>query len=156
MTVTTPQAAAPGAPFAVMLRGALLPATVAGLLSVVVALVVGGGSSALSAVLGLVVSVAFFGSGMMLMSKLVRSASPGAFLAVAMTVYLGQVLFILLFLMVFMSQDWVDGKALGLTALVVTLAWQAAAMVALRRGRQPIYDEPVAVVTAPDAEKEAR
>lgn len=144
MTVTTPRAAAPGAPFAVMLRGALLPATVAGALAVLVALVVGGGSAALSAVLGLVVSVAFFASGMMLMSRLVRSASPGAFLAVAMTVYLGQVLFILLFLMVFMRQAWVDGKALGLTALVVTLVWQAAAMVALRRGRQPIYDEPTA------------
>ncbi len=144
MTVTTPRAAAPGAPFAVMLRGALLPATVAGALAVLVALVVGGGSAALSAVLGLIVSVAFFASGMMLMSRLVRSASPGAFLAVAMTVYLGQVLFILLFLMVFMRQAWVDGKALGLTALVVTLVWQAAAMVALRRGRQPIYDEPTA------------
>ena len=41
--------------------------------------------------LGWAVALLFFASGMFLMSRLVRSASPHAFFAVAMTVYLGQV-----------------------------------------------------------------
>jgi len=79
-----------------------------------------------------------------MLSRLVRSASPHAFLAVAMAVYLGQVIALLLFIIVFRGADWVDGFALGVTALVVTLAWQLFAMRALRRAPLPVYDEPEA------------
>ena len=77
-------------------------------------------------------SVAFFASGMFLLSRLVRSASPHAFFAVALAVYLGQVLVLLLVIIAFKDADWVDGVALGPVALVVTLAWQVFAMLALR------------------------
>lgn len=140
-TTTTPTA---GAPFAAMLRGALLPSALAGGLAGVVLVVVRGSGAAAGAALGLIVSLAFFASGMVLMSRLVRSSSPHAFLAVAMTVYLGQVLLLLLFLIAFKDAEWVDGRALGLVALVVTLAWQAFAMIALRKARIPVYDEPSA------------
>ncbi len=136
---TVPEA---GRPFAVMLRGALVPSLVAGALTLVVLVVVRGTGALAGAALGLAVSVLFFASGMFLLSRLVRSASPHAFFAVAMAVYLGQVLALLLFIMVFRDRDWVDGFALGVTALVVTIVWQAFAMRALRRGRLPVYDEP--------------
>ena len=132
----------PGAPFAVMLRGALVPASLAGLATVVVLAVVRGTGSIAGSLLGLAVSVAFYASGMFLLSRLVRSASPHAFLAVAMAVYLGQVLALLVFFVVFRSASWVDGTALAVTALVVTLAWQAFAYRAMRTARMPIYDEP--------------
>ena len=52
-------------------------------------------------------------------------------------------LFVLLLVIIaFKDADWVDGVALGLVALVVTLAWQVFAMLALRRARTPVYDEP--------------
>jgi ATP synthase protein I len=135
---TVPEA---GRPFAVMLRGALVPSTVAGMLTVVVLVVVRGTEAFAGGLLGLVVSVLFFASGMFLLSRLVRSASPHAFFAVAMAVYFGQVIALLVVIIVFRGLDWVDGVAVGLTALVVTLAWQAFAIRALRRSRLPVYDE---------------
>jgi ATP synthase protein I len=134
------QSSAPhaGAPFGAMLRGALLPSVLAGLLTVVVLVAIRGVDALAGALIGLVVAVAFFASGMFLLSRLVRSASPHAFVAVAMAVYLGQVFVII----AFKNADWVDGVALGLVALVVTIAWQVFAMIALRRARTLVYDEP--------------
>lgn len=138
-TSTEPHA---GAPFGAMLRGALLPSLVAGLLAVVGVVLWRGGDALAGALIGLVVSIGFFASGMFLLSRLVRDASPHAFFAVAMTVYLGQVIALLLVIMAFKDADWVDGMALGVVALVVTLVWQVFAMVALRRARVPVYDAP--------------
>lgn len=147
---STPQPA--GAPFAAMLRGALLPATAAGALAVVgVVLWRGGPESLVGGVVGLLVAVGFFASGMFLMSRLVRSASAHAFFAVAMAVYLGQVLALLVVILVFRDADWVDGPSLGWVAFVVTIAWQVFAMRALRRARVPVYDPaPDAVPAAPE------
>ena len=69
-------------------------------------------------------SIGFFASGLFLLSRLVRSASPHAFFAVAMAVYLGQVIVLLLVIIAFKDADWVDGTALGVVALVVTIVWQ--------------------------------
>ena len=131
----------PGAPFAVMLRGALVPASAVGLATVVGLTLVRGSDALAGALMGLVVSVLFYASGMFLLSRLVRSASPHAFFAVAMTVYLGQVIALLLFFIAFRDAAWVDGFALGVTALVVTIAWQAFAYRAMRTTRLPVYDE---------------
>lgn len=131
-----------GAPFGAMLRGALLPSAVAGLLTVVVLVVVRGGDALGGAAIGLVVSLGFFASGMFLLSRLVRTANPAAFFAVAMAVYLGQVIALLLVIIAFKDAEWVDGPALGIVAFVVTIVWQVFAMVALRRARIPVYDPP--------------
>ena len=131
-----------GAPFGAMLRGALLPSLVAGLVTVALVVLWRGGDALAGALIGLVVSVGFFASGMFLLSRLVRSASPHAFFAVAMAVYLGQVIALLLVILAFKDADWVDGVALGVVALVVTLVWQVFAMRALRRARVPVYDPP--------------
>jgi len=143
MTDPTPSPVAEaGAPFAVMLRGALVPSLAAGAVTVVVLTVVRGSEALAGGVLGLVVSVLFYASGMFMLSRLVRSTSPHAFFAVAMAVYLAQVIALLVFIMVFRGAEWVDGFALGVTALVVTLAWQLFAMRALRRAPMPVYDDP--------------
>jgi ATP synthase protein I len=143
MTDPTPSPVAEaGAPFAVMLRGALVPSLAAGAVTVVVLTVVRGSEALAGGVLGLVVSVLFYASGMFMLSRLVRSTSPHAFFAVAMAVYLAQVIALLLFIIVFRGAEWVDGFALGVTALVVTLAWQLFAMRALRRAPMPVYDDP--------------
>lgn len=131
-----------GAPFAAMLRGALLPSSVAGLLALVVLVVARGGDALAGGLIGLAVAVGFFASGMFLLSRLVRTANPGAFFAVAMAVYLGQVIALLLVIIAFKDADWVDGVALGAVAFVVTIVWQVFAMRALRRARVPVYDLP--------------
>lgn len=142
MTASTPPATAPGAPFEAMLRGAVLPAGLAGLAVATVYGVARGWTSGLSAALGALVALGFFASGMVLLSKLVRSANPQAFVAVAMAVYLGQVLLLLVFMFGLGGRDWVDGPALGVAALVVTVLWQGFGMRALRRSRSAVYDQP--------------
>ncbi len=129
-----------GAPFSAMLRGALLPSALAGLATVAVLVLVRGGDALAGALIGLVVSLGFFASGLFLLSRLVRTANPAAFFAVAMAVYLGQVIALLLVILAFKDAGWVDGPALGIVAFVVTIVWQVFAMVALRRARVPVYD----------------
>ena len=72
------QSSAPhaGAPFGAMLRGALLPSVLAGLLTVAALVGVRGTDALAGALIGLVVSIGFFASGMFLLSRLVRDASP--------------------------------------------------------------------------------
>lgn len=140
-TPVAPKAAHAGAPFGIMLRGALLPASVAGALTTVILVGARGSGALAGALLGLVVSVAFYAAGMAMLSRFVRSANPAQFFAVAMAVYLGQVIGLLLFIIAFHNRDWVDGRALGIVALVVTIAWQVFALRALRRGRIAVYDE---------------
>jgi ATP synthase protein I len=131
-----------GAPFGAMLRGALVPSLAAGVVAVLGTVLWRGTDALAGALIGLVVSVGFFASGMFLLSRLVRSTSPHAFFAVAMAVSLGQVLALLLVIIAFKDASWVDGVALGTVALVVTIVWQVAAMLALRRARIPVYDLP--------------
>ncbi len=141
MTAMTHPSAAPGAPFGAMARGAMIPTVAVGALTVLVVTVIRGTDALAGAALGFAIPVLFFASGFALMSRLVRSTSPGAFAAVALAVYLGQVLVLLVFLMVFLHADWIDGTALGIVALVVTVVWQGCAMRALRKARVPVYDE---------------
>ncbi len=138
-TMSTPHA---GAPFAAMVKGAFLPAGVVGIVLAVAYFVTVGAESGWSSGLGAFVTIAFFSAGLLMLSRLVRNADPHAFFAVAMAIYLAQVIALIGFIIVFKGQDWVDGKALGVTALVVTVVWQAFAMIALRRARVPVYDEP--------------
>lgn len=132
-----------------MLRGALVPSALVGLLAAAIVVLLWGPGSIAGALLGFVVAIGFFASGMFVLSRLVRSANPGAFLAVAMAVYLGQILVLLLFIMAFKNAAWVDGRALGIVAGVITLAWQVFAFRALRSSRLPVYDEPSEDAGAP-------
>lgn len=127
-----------------MLRGALAPSAVVGALTVAVLVIVRGSGALAGGSLGLLVALGFYASGMFLLSRLVTSASPQAFFAVAMAVYLGQIIALLLFIMAFRDATWVDRPALGIVAGVVTIAWQIFAFRALRAARLPIYDEPAA------------
>lgn len=125
-----------------MLRGALVPSLVAAALCIVALGLWRGGQAAGSAALGCAVTIAFFASGLVMMSRLVRSANAMAFMAVGMAVYFGQILALLIFLILFRDAAWIDGPALAYPALIVTIVWQGFAMRAMRRARIPVYDEP--------------
>lgn len=129
-----------GRPFGIMLRGALVPSTVAGIVTVIVVVALRGQHALAGAVFGLVVALAFFGLGMLVLSRLVRDSSPVAFFAVAMTVYLGQVIGLLLVILVVRDADWVDRRGMGIVVGVVTVLWQVFAIRAYRGARIPVYD----------------
>lgn len=130
-----------GAPFGTMLRAALLPSTLAGIVTVAIVTVVRGQQALLSSIFGLVIAIAFFGLGMLVLSKLVREANVHLLFAVAMTVYFAQVIGLLLVVLVVRDASWVDKRAMGIVIGVVTILWQVFAIRSLRTARIPVYDE---------------
>ena len=144
--MTTPSASpapAPNAPFDAMLRGALLPSTAAGLLAAVVLWVLRDSDGGLAALLGVAVAVIFFAAGLAVMKRVV-GANPLSVLAGALAVYLGQILFLGVIILVLSGARWLDGTAFGLAILVVALVWQVCQVVAFLRMRHHVYDDPSA------------
>ncbi|KRF27759.1 hypothetical protein [Phycicoccus sp. Soil802] len=129
-------------PFAVMLRGAFLPTVAVGPVAVVVAAIVGGGKAALAAALGFVIALAFFALGLIIMRKLDSAADPLRFLASALAVFMGQMIFLLLVIIALQGASWLDGTAFGLTILAVALVWQVFQVIAFVRSRRLAFDEP--------------
>lgn len=140
MTVTTPQAAAPGASFAVLLRGALVPSVAVGVVATVVAAVLSGGDAALAAALGALVVTVFFGLGQLVMHLLGADTDPMRFVVSSAAVVLGQLLFLLVVILALHDADWLDGPAFGLSALAVALTWQALQIALFLRQRRPVFD----------------
>ena len=128
-------------PFAAMLRGAFLPTLLVGPVAVVVAALVGGGKSALGALLGFAVAIAFFALGLYVMRRLDSGADPFRFLASALAVFFGQMIFLLLVILWLQGAQWLDGTAFGLAALAVALVWQVFQVIAYVRTRRLVFDE---------------
>lgn len=129
-------------PFAAMLRGAFVPTLAVGPVAVVVAALVGGGKAALGAFLGFAVAIVFFALGLYVMRRLDSGADPFRFLASALAVFLGQMIFLLLIIVWLQGADWLDGTAFGLSALAVALVWQVFQVVAYVRTRRLVFDGP--------------
>ena len=136
-------AAAPNAPFNAMLRGALVPSIAVGLLAVVVLWVLRQSRGGLAGLLGVAVAVVFFAAGLYVMKRVV-GANPLSVLAGALAVYLGQIIFLGIIILVLAGAQWLDGTAFGLAILVVALVWQACQVVTFLRMRHSVYDAPSA------------
>lgn len=139
--MTEHPAPAPAAPFAAMLRGALVPSLVAAPLVVIALWVARGSRGGLAALLAVVVTIAFFAGGLAVMKR-VTNANPLSLLAGALAVYLGQVLFLGIVIISLSRASWLDGTAFGIAALAVTLVWQVGQVVAFVRMRKSVYDAP--------------
>ena len=104
---TTPSgspAPAPNAPFSAMLRGALLPSVAAGLVAVVVLWALRQSTGGLAALLGVAVAVVFFAAGLYVMKRVV-GANPLSVLAGALAVYLGQIIFLGVIILVLVRRE---------------------------------------------------
>ncbi|GAB3444597.1 hypothetical protein GCM10027517_24460 [Phycicoccus ginsengisoli] len=129
--------------FHVVLRRALVPAAAAGLVTAVVLGVVRGPGGGVAGVIGVVIALAFFASGLVMVGRFVRDRTePMLFMAVGMAVYLAQVLVLLGVLVVVRQVDAFDSVAAGIAMLVTVLVWQGAQVLAWRHARVPVYDEP--------------
>jgi ATP synthase protein I len=136
-----PATPAPNAPFAVMLRGAMVPTLVGGALTILVLGVLRGLDGALAALLGVVIAVIFFGVGLKIMIRVV-DANPISVFAGAMAVYLGQLIFLAVIIIAMRDATWLDGLACGIAIFVSTMVWQVFQGRAYLRMRQTVYDEP--------------
>jgi ATP synthase protein I len=128
-------------PFAAMLRAAVIPMVCTAPVIVLVFWITRQTRGGLAALLGVSVAVAFFASGLYVMKR-VTTANPLSVLAGALAVYLGQVIFLGIVILLLSGARWLDGRAFGLSVLAVALVWQLSQLVAFTRLRKPVYDQP--------------
>jgi hypothetical protein len=127
--------------FHVVLRGALLPTAVAGILTSIVLAFFRGVDGGVAGLIGVVIGLAFFASGLFIVGRFVKDTTePMLFMAVGMAVYFAQVLLLLGVLVVARRAEGFDSYAAGIALLVCVLVWQGAQMRAWRRARVPVYD----------------
>lgn len=105
-----------------ILRAALIPTVVVGVLAVVVAAFVGGGTAALGAALGVLVVVVFFAVGLVVVGRASRVSAYAAMNAAILT-YLVKIGVLFAFIVAFKDTTLFDTKAFGLTIVVCTLVW---------------------------------
>lgn len=142
-TAATAPAPLAESPFAPLLRAALIPSAVCGLIATVILWIVRGTPGGLSALFGSVLTVVFFASGLLVMMRL-RNVNPGLLMAAGLSVFFGQILVLGLVLVAATSVDALDGPATAIAVVVVVFAWQIFQIVGFRRARQPVYDPVVA------------
>jgi ATP synthase protein I len=142
-SMTHSQAVRPAddSPFAAMLRATVIPTVCTTPVIVLGFWAARGTRGGLAAILGVLIAVTFFASGLYVMKR-VTNANPLSVLAGALAVYFGQVIFLGVVILSLSSAAWLDGKAFGLSVLAVALIWQVAQVVAFTRTRKPVYDEP--------------
>jgi ATP synthase protein I len=126
-----------------MLRGALLPTLATGAICAAVAGVAAGTDGVVGAVIGLALVVVFFGLGLLILGRSVR-LEPVLVLLVALGLYAAKVVLIGGSLLLIDASGLLDGiadsMALGVTAILCTLAWTTGQIVGAARSRLPLYD----------------
>jgi ATP synthase protein I len=130
-----------------MQRNAIVLAAAVGVVSIVVAFLLRGGSGAVGAVVGVVIAGALGYQGTLVMAKTAR-ASPAGVMIGAMTTFTGKIAFLLVFLLLFRGTALFDNQAFAFTMLAVTAAWIIGEVIGFVRTRIPVVD--LATPTAPD------
>ncbi|MGH3385712.1 MAG: hypothetical protein ACRDO1_14125 [Nocardioidaceae bacterium] len=126
-----------------MLRGALVPTLVVGVVSAAVAGFLAGAEGVVGAVVGLALVVVFFGLGLYVLRRSAR-LDPAVVLLVALGLYAGKIIVIGGSLLLIDTTNVLAGRgselALGLTAIVCTVTWTVGQVVGFTRARVPLYD----------------
>lgn len=124
--------------FAQLLRGALVPTTVAALACVVVALF-SGGKAAYSAAFGAALVIFFF-SATLLVMKRTADLAPTTVMMVVMATYTFKVVVLGVAMFALRDASWVSGYAVGVSITVCALVWLFFEMRAYKRLRIFVYD----------------
>ncbi len=146
MTPPDPSAARTAAPaddpYAAMLRGSLWPTLVVGAVAVVVSTVLEGVPGLVGSLLAVAIVCASFSATLLVMRWAAKNG-PANVMAAALATYMGKVLVLGVFLVLFGRAPWLSGPAFGLTAIGCALVWlvfEARAYVRMRVlvfGEQP-------------------
>lgn len=105
----------------VLIRAGLGTA-VAGVIVVIIAGVVSGGSAALGAILGTALVIVFFSVGQFALGSVLRN-NPQMALTMAMTIYLVKIGVLLVILVLFADTTAFNTKSFALAILICTLVW---------------------------------
>lgn len=125
-----------------ILRAAIVPTVVVGVIAIVLYGVLSGSSAAIGAAVGLVVVLAFFGLGLYALG-LILQKHPSLIMTAALALYLGQILVLFVFMAIFKNTTLFDGKAFGITVVACTISWLMTQVWAMGRTKM-LYVEPAA------------
>ncbi|MDH2429967.1 hypothetical protein [Sphaerisporangium sp. TRM90804] len=104
------------------LKGAAIPTLVVGLVAVIVAAILGGGTGALGAAIGVAVVAGFFTAGLVAVTWAGR-VSPQMMMLAAVLGYLVKVILLMVLLSVFRDATAFSPRAFGWSVVVCTIAW---------------------------------
>lgn len=125
------------------IRSVVLPILAVTAICVVVAAFLGGGDSAVGALVGGLLVAVFLSSNTSILETTTK-ANPQMALLVALTLFTGKVAIMMVLLAVFLNSDTiadhVNAQALGLTLLATSLVSTTLQIVAYRNRRLPTYD----------------
>lgn len=128
-------------PFRLVLRRAMVPTAITGVVASLILWVVRDATAWWSGLVGSAIALGFFVSGMVMMSRFVRRRDPMLFMAVGMATYFAQIIVLLGVLIVARQIDALDSWSAGVAMLACIIVWQVAQVIAWRQARVPIYDE---------------
>lgn len=140
MTDSRPETAPepPAVPFATMLRTGIIANVICLPVMAIIFWILNGPKGGGSAALAVIIALIFFAGGLSVLMK-APDGNEMLLLATAFAVYLGQIIFLGIIILVLSGQDWIDGWAFGLSVLVTAIAWQVAQVTAYVRARKPVY-----------------
>lgn len=139
-----------------MLRGSLWPTVVVGVVAVVASTVLEGVPGLVGSTLALVVVCASFGATLLVMRWAAKNG-PANVMAAALATYMGKVLVLGVFLVLFGRASWLSGPAFGLTAIGCALVWLVFEARAYVRMRVLVFGEqsPAGDASAREGERRA-
>ena len=142
MTDSRPEPAPdpPAVPFATMLRSGIVANAVCLPVLAIVFWAINGPKGGGSAAIGVLVALVFFAGGLGILQH-VPDDNTMMLMTSALAVYLGQVIFLGVIILLFSERDWIDGWAFGLSVLVTALVWQVAQVAAYLRAPKAVYSE---------------
>lgn len=109
----------------VLWQGAIIPASITALLSLIVMATIKGKSGAVGAILASVTVIIFF-SIHLLVARISRNLDPMITMALAMFSYFAKVVFMGIFLLLvtrFTDRSTVDRASFAICAILITMAW---------------------------------
>lgn len=118
----------------------LIITAIAGLVCVVLATLLGSEGSLLASVLGVLVVLLFFGLGQYAVAWVLRNR-PEISMGVAVLVYLTQMIFLFILMIVLKDATFFNSKVFALTIVACALVWTAAAITTLIKSNV-LYVEP--------------
>ena len=128
-------------PYVAMLRGALLPTAVVSVPVVLACWWWQGGPGLVGAMLGALLTVAFFGTSLVVMRRTTR-LEPMMVMAVALLTYLTKIGLLGLFLVLTGNAEWLSGECFAIAVVAAALIWLPLEVRAYARARLSVYDEP--------------
>ena len=127
----------PSDAFAQLLRGSIVPTTIAALVCVVVGLI-SSPKAAYSAAFGAALVIFFFSATLLVMKRTAQLA-PTTVMIVVMATYTFKVLVLGVAMFALRDADWVSGYAVGVAITVCALVWLFFEMQAYKRLRIFVY-----------------